>query len=75
VNRRAARTVPTLAVTVDEAAAAIGMGRSMFYEHVLPHLRIVRVGSKRLVPVVELERWLTENASMPVADELRKVAA
>ena len=75
MNRRAGRSVPALALTVEEAAAAIGMGRSLFYEDVLPELRIVRVRSKRLVPVAELERWLTENASQPVADELREAAA
>jgi excisionase family DNA binding protein len=60
LNKRAVRAVPSLALTVDEAAAAIGVGRSLFYEQVLPQLRIVRVGSKRLVPVAELERWLCE---------------
>ena len=54
--------VPRLALDVDEAAAAIGVSRRFFYEHVVTELRVVRRGAKRLVPVVELERWLEENA-------------
>lgn len=57
------RSVPRLALTPEEAAESIGAGRSFFYEHVLPELRIVRVGRKRLVPVVELERYLDREAS------------
>jgi excisionase family DNA binding protein len=56
-------TIPRLALTVEEAAEAVGVGRSFFYQHVLPDLRIVRVGRRRLVPVRELERWLDESAT------------
>jgi excisionase family DNA binding protein len=54
---------PRLALSVDEAAASIGIGRSLFYEQVLPELRVVRLGKRRLVPRSELERWLEENAA------------
>ncbi len=59
------RTVPPtqrLAFTADEAAEAIGVSRSFFYEHILADLRVVRIGRKRLVPVKELERWLDRHA-------------
>ena len=75
MNARTPRPVARLALTADEAAVAIGVGRSMFYEQVLPQLRVVRIGSKRLVPIAELERWLAENASMPLSDELRRAEA
>jgi hypothetical protein len=52
-----------LALTRDEAAAAIGMSRDSFERHVLPNLRVIRAGRLRLVPVVELERWIAENAA------------
>jgi len=52
-----------LALTPDEAAAAIGVGRSFFYEHVLPDLRVIRLGRKRLIPVRELEDWTERSAS------------
>jgi excisionase family DNA binding protein len=45
----------------DEAAKAIGVGRSFFYEHVLPDIRTVRVGRVRIVRVSELDRWLERN--------------
>ena len=75
MNPRTQRPAPRLALTVDEAAASIGVGRSLFYTSVLPQLRIVRVGSKRLIPLAELDRWLSESASLPVADELRAAEA
>jgi hypothetical protein len=46
-----------------EAAASIGMSRRAFYEHVLPDLRVVRVGRCRLVPVAELRAWCDANAT------------
>lgn len=54
---------PRLALTPAEAAVAIGVSRDFFDEHVLPELRVVRVGRKVLVPVVELERWLERSAA------------
>ena len=54
---------PRIALTPDEAAAAIGVGRSFFYENVLPDLRVVRIGRKRLIPVRELEHWTDRNAA------------
>ena len=51
-----------LALRPDEAADAIGIGRTMFYEEVLPQLRCVYLGRVRLVPVSELEKWLERQA-------------
>jgi excisionase family DNA binding protein len=53
---------PRLALSPDEAAAAIGVSRDFFDEHVLPELRVVRRGRRRLVPVREIERWLEAEA-------------
>ncbi len=55
-----------LAYSPDEAAALIGVSRSFFFEHVLPDLRVVRVGRRRIVSLRELERWLDENGSRSV---------
>lgn len=55
--------VPRLALMPDEAAAAIGVGRTFFDEQVLPQIKIVRRGKKRIIPVDELTRWLERNAS------------
>ena len=53
-----ARNVPRLTLTPDEAAAALGVSRDFFDEHIRSELRVVYKGRRRLVPVRELERWL-----------------
>lgn len=55
--------IPRIALTPDEAAAAIGCGRTLFREAVMPELRTIRLGRKRLIPVRELERWTAESAA------------
>lgn len=55
-------TIPRIALTPPEAAAAIGVGPDFFEANIAPELRLVRRGRKRLVPVSELERWTAENA-------------
>jgi hypothetical protein len=55
--------IPRLALTREEAAAAIGMSLNSFERHVQPTLRLVRLGRMRLVPIRELERWLEVNAA------------
>lgn len=59
----AARTVPRLALSKAEAAVAIGCSVDFLEEHVLGELRFVRRGSKKLVAVKELERWLDVSAA------------
>lgn len=53
---------PRLALCREEAAASLGMSLDSFERHVQPTLRMIRLGRMRLVPVAELERWLTEHA-------------
>lgn len=62
VARKLAVSIPRIALTPAEAAAAIGVGPDFFDENVAPDLRLIRRGRKRLVPVTELERWAAENA-------------
>ena len=54
--------VPRVALTRAEAAAALGMSLDTFERHVQPTLRLVRIGRKRLVPLDELRRWVSDNA-------------
>ena len=54
-----------LTLTPTEAAEMLGVSRSFFYEHVLPELRTIYRGRKRLLLVSELERWADRNASLP----------
>lgn len=54
--------IPRLALSREEAAAAIGMSLDSFERHVQPTLRLIRLGRMRLVPISELSRWLDDNA-------------
>ncbi len=55
--------IPRLALRPEQAADSIGVGRTFFFEQVLPELRVVRRGRLRLIPVTELDRWLERNAA------------
>jgi len=57
-----ARSVPRLALTKSEAAAAIGVSVDFFDDHVAHELRCVRRGRRRLYPMREIERWLEQEA-------------
>jgi excisionase family DNA binding protein len=56
--------VPRVTLTREEAAASLGVSIAHFRRHVQPHLRMVRSGSCRLVPIADLERWARENATL-----------
>jgi hypothetical protein len=58
---------PALALPVEQAAQSLGLSQSHFREHVLPNVRSIKVGRVRIVPVIELERWLHLNGAF--ADE------
>ena len=66
--KKLAASIPRIALTPPEAAAAIGVGPDFFDANVAPELRLVRRGRKRLVPVSELERWTTENAERTLGE-------
>lgn len=70
VARKLAVSIPRIALTPPEAAAAIGVGPDFFEENVAPELRLIRRGRKRLVPVTELERWVSENAEHVLAERV-----
>lgn len=58
--------IPRLALTREQAAAAVGMSLDSFERHIQPTIRMVRLGRMRLVPVRELDRWLEEHAGRTV---------
>jgi hypothetical protein len=68
--RKLAVSIPRIALTPAEAAAAIGVGPDFFDENVAPELRLIFRGRKRLVPVTELERWVAQTASTPAMEEV-----
>jgi hypothetical protein len=55
--------VPRLALTIEEACAALGYSWDFWRAHIEPGVRVVRRGRKKLVPVRELERWLEQEAN------------
>lgn len=63
-QRTSGRQSPTrMALTKAEAADTIGVSVDFFERHVMPELRIVRRGRRRLIPTDELGRWLDEMAA------------
>lgn len=55
--------VPRLAFRIDEAAESAGLSRSKLYEEMaLGNLHFVKCGSRRLIPVAELEAFLSRLA-------------
>lgn len=60
-------TLPPVAVTKADAAAALGMSTDSFERYVMAEVRCIRKGSLRLFPVSELQRWATENAERLIA--------
>jgi excisionase family DNA binding protein len=60
--------VGRLALSKAEAAESLGVSVDYFEEHVMPELRIVRRGRRRLIPVAELERWLDRSAARTLED-------
>lgn len=57
------KSIPRLALRVEEAAAAIGVSTDAFREHVAPELRCVRRGRLKLYPVTEIQGWLDKEAT------------
>jgi excisionase family DNA binding protein len=52
-----------LTLSVEEAAAALGVSRDYFDKHVIHELRVIRVGRRILVPTNELGRWVELSAA------------
>ena len=60
------RAVPRVALTIDEAAEALGVSRDHLERHILAELRVIRVGRRLLVRVAELERWAERHEALGV---------
>lgn len=52
---------PALALTVEQACAALSVSWDTFNQHIADDLKIVRIGRRKLISVRELERWLAEH--------------
>ena len=58
-----ASSAPRYTLTREEAARSLGVSVDSFERHIQPELQLIRRGRMRLVPVAELERWVSENAA------------
>lgn len=67
-NQAVAR-VPRLALSRREAAVSLSVSIDYLDQHVLPGLRLIRLGRRKLIPVKELERWIADNAALALPDE------
>lgn len=56
-----------LLLTKAQAADTLSMSVDSFERHVQPDLKLVRRGRLVLVPVVELERWVSTHATHTLA--------
>lgn len=64
MSRLTAGAAPVrLALSPDEAAAALGVSRDYLHEHIAGELRWVRRGRRKFVAIRELERWLEAAAA------------
>jgi excisionase family DNA binding protein len=62
-----------VALSVDEAAAALGVSRDTFDRHVVSELRVLHIGRRVVVPVRELERYAEKYAARPLEAELEEL--
>jgi hypothetical protein len=60
--------VPRLALSVEEACAALGVSWDFWREHIAPEVRIVRRGRRKLVPITELQRWLDNSGELVLGE-------
>lgn len=58
-----AAAVPRKALGIAEAADSLGVSADFLKEHVLPELRVIRRGRRKLIPTTEIDRWLDEAAT------------
>jgi hypothetical protein len=63
--------VPRIALTREEAGAALGMSLDSFERYVQPSVRMLRFGKLRLVPVAELEAFCDKHAERILAEARR----
>jgi hypothetical protein len=49
---------PTLALSVEQACAALGVSWDTWRAHIEPDVKVVRLGRRKLIAVTELQRWL-----------------
>ena len=58
--------ITPLACSVEEAADALGIGRTLVFQLLRSgELQSIRVGRRRLIPIAVLDRWLAMRLAAP----------
>ena len=52
---------PAIALSIENACAALDVSWDFWREHIEPQVRVIRVGRLKRVAVRELERWASEH--------------
>jgi hypothetical protein len=65
--KRKHTTAPTLALSYEEAAEALGYSLPHFKRHCLPELPRVYSGARVTIRVASLEAWAAQNECLPGA--------
>jgi hypothetical protein len=60
------RDVPVLALSVEQACESLGVSWKLWRSEVEPHVKVVRLGRRKLVSVAELERFLADRGEAVV---------
>lgn len=60
---------PKLAVSRAEAADLFGISVDAFKDHVWPHIRVLKIGRREVIPVDELRRFMRENAAYGLSSD------
>ena len=64
------RTTPPALMSVQDFCAWAGIGRSKVYEEIEEgRLQTVKLGSRRLVPTAEAQRWLDQLLAAAAAEQ------
>ena len=70
--REGSVSVPKIALSREEAAEALSVSLATFERAIQPELSVVRVGSRRLIPTAELERWVEQHSTPPAVEEVAR---
>jgi excisionase family DNA binding protein len=62
MNAKTSPITPALALTVEQACAALSVSYETWRQHIEPGMRIVRIGRRKLIAVTEIQRWLDANS-------------
>jgi hypothetical protein len=63
---------PCMALTIPEAAEAMGVSADTFRRHVRPHVKVTDIGRKRMIMASELQRFGDEHGHCVLDDLIRE---